>query len=229
MTYPLSLHDGHAIFQTADGQSTILVDTGVPFSFHTANVFQFEGASFATKVNLSGINVQEVSRLVGTNITTLMGGDILSKFKVCLDYHNLTISFEPLSYSIEEGDRIPVQLIDGFMMLPVTINGFQTLSYLDTGAKLSYIGESLQSGLTANPERSNDFYIGIGNYDTVTFSTVATLSNGDQFPGTFGTLPSRVSAQFFSAEKQAIVGSDLFNHYQKVWIDYSNKCIHVLA
>ena len=230
MTYKLILNDNHPIFETNDG-SRVLVDTGVPYTFHTGNQWIFEGNNYATHVNMGGINVGAVSDLAGTNITTLLGGDIMSKFKISIDYHNLTISFEPLSYEIIEGERIPVQLyMDQYMLLPVKINGQSVLGYLDTGAKLSYISKQLTNGLNPNTLLEEDFYIGMGRYSTNTYTTNATLSNGFSFEGKFGgDLPTAVASQFFGVQRQAIIGSDFFHACKKVWLDYSNSCIYIVA
>ena len=228
MTYDLILHDKHAIF-SPNPETIVLVDTGVPFSFHTQSQFNFEGTSFSTHVNAHGISVAEVSNLVGTNITTLLGADILSKFKVCLDYHNLKITFEPLQYEIMEGEKVQVELFQGYMMLPVTINGQNVLGFLDTGAKLSYVSATLANGLLQNEGLVDDFYIGIGQYQTPSYNTVASLTNGKMIDGCFGLLPAAIASKFFGGTRQAIIGSDLFFNSKKVWIDYSNKCIHIVG
>ena len=227
MTYDLILHDKHAIFNP-NPETIVLVDTGVPLSFHTQSQFNFEGTNFSTHVNAHGISVADVASLVGTNITTLLGADILSKFKVCLDYHNLKITFEPLQYDIMEGEKVQVKMFQGYMMLPVTINGQSVLGYLDTGAKLSYISASLANGLVQNDGLVDDFYIGIGQYKTPSYNTVATFTNGKMIHGCFGLLPIVISSKFFSGIRQAIIGSDLFFNSKKVWIDYSNNYIHIV-
>jgi hypothetical protein len=141
----------------------------------------------------------------------------------------LTISFEPLAYIIDEGEKIQVQMYMGYMLLPVIINKQNVMGFLDTGAKLSYITEELINGLEANPERVKDFYIGIGEFETRTYTTKVTLSNGYSFQGTFGgDLPAQVTRQFLSGERKAIIGSDLFFSCKKVWIDYTNSYIYII-
>jgi hypothetical protein len=228
MIYNLTLHDKHAIFVTNDGLK-VLVDTGVPYTFFNQKLWNFEGTNYSTQTLLSGITVDAVSELVGTEVNVLLGTDIMSKFKICLDYHNLTISFEPLAYIIDEGEKIQVQMYMGYMLLPVTINGQNVMGFLDTGAKLSYITEELINGLDANPERVKDFYIGIGEFETRTYTTEATLSSGYSFQGTFGgDLPAQVTRQFLSGERKAIIGSDFFFSSKKVWIDYANSYIYII-
>lgn len=227
MTYDLILHDGHAIFQL-DAETTVLVDTGVPISFHTSSQINFEGTLYPTKVSLGQISVAEVSRLIGMPITTMFGGDILSKYKVCMDYHKRTISFEPLSYTITEGELMPVQIESGYLLLPLNINGNNVLGYIDTGAKLSYFSEALTNGMTDLGRTQEDFYIGIGNFNTRVYSGLAILSENISFDGVFGVLPTQLANNFFNQSKQAIIGYDLFKSAQKVWIDYTNRCIHVV-
>lgn len=228
MIYDLILHNKHAIF-SPNPETIVLVDTGIPSSFHTQSQFNFEGTNFLTHVNAHGISVAEVSNLVGTNITTLLGADILSKFKVCLDYHNLKIKFEPLQYDIMEGEKVQVEMFHGYMMLNVTINGHSVLGFLDTGAKLSYVSASLANGLVQNDGLVDDFYIGIGQYQTPSYNTVAEFTNGKMIHGCFGLLPVAISSMFFDGTRQAIIGSDLFFNSKKVWIDYSNNCIHIVG
>jgi hypothetical protein len=230
MTYKLTLLEKHPIFETENG-ARVLVDTGVPFTFHTDAQWNFEDTNYTTHLNMQGINVQAVSALVGTNITTLLGADIMSKYKICIDYHNLKITFEALQHEINEGERVPVQKYQGgYLLLPVQINGQNVLGYLDTGAKLSYMSSHLTNGLVPNENRESDFYIGKGQYMTNTFTTIASLSNGFSFEGKFGgELPSDLVSAFFGGQRQAIIGSDFFLACKKVWVDYSNSCIHIVA
>jgi len=227
MQYDLILHDGHAIFKL-DDQKTVLLDTGVPISFHTTRQINFEGAVHPTSISLGKINVTEVSRLIGMPITTIFGGDILSKYKVCMDYHNRTITFEPLSYTISEGELLPVNRDSNYLLLPVEINGKKVLGYLDTGAKLSYVSRELTNGMHDLGREQEDFYIGIGNFNTQVYSADAILSDSISVECIFGVLPSQISSAFFNQTKQAIIGYDLFIKNKKVWIDYSNDCIHVV-
>jgi hypothetical protein len=230
MTYNLTLHDNHAIFETEDG-SRILVDTGVPYTFHTSSKWNFEGTNYTTHENMGNINVATVSTLAGTNITTLLGGDIMSRYKIAIDYHNLTISFESLNYEINEGEQVPLQKYQGgYLLLPVQINGQSVLGYLDSGAKISYISTQLINGLIPNNSLEQDYYIGMGAYETNTFNTNATLSNGFTYEGKFGgQLPAQIASSFFGGQRQAIIGSDFFLACKKVWIDYSNSCIYIVS
>ena len=230
MTYNLTLIDNHPIFETSNG-AKVLVDTGVPYTFHTSNQWNFEGRNYTTHVNMGNINVDTVAELVGTNITTLLGADIMSKYKISIDYHNLKITFEPFDFEINEGVNIPVQKYQGgYLLLPVSINGHDILGYLDTGAKLSYLASQLTNGLVPNVNRVEDFYIGIGAYETNTFNANATLSNGFRYAGKFGgELPFQLANAFFGSQRQAIIGSDFFYACKKVWLDYANSCIYIVA
>lgn len=228
MTYDLTLHEKHAIFETNHGDR-VLIDTGVPYTFHTANQWEFEGTTYSTKMSMGGIDVNSVSELVGTGITTLLGGDILSKYKVGLSYQDYKVSFEPLNFQINQAVTIPIQMYSGFMLIQVVINGHSVLGYLDTGAKLSYVSNQLKNGLTPNTDKTKDFYIGIGAYETETYTTNAYLSNGESFEGTYGVLPDQLASRFFGGQRQAIIGSDLFLAYKTIWLDYANNCIHLEA
>ena len=230
MTYQLLLHENHPIIKPNE-QTTILIDSGSPVTFHQQNQVNFEGSNYLAHIDKQGINVNVISTLAGIDITTLLGADIMSQYKICLDYNNLTIAFEPLAYEIEEGDKINVEKFMGnLMLLPVQINGQSVLGYLDTGAKLSYASNQLTNGLAANENLEADFYIGLGAYETNTFNTNATLSNGFTYEGKFGgQLPAQLASSFFGGQKQAIIGSDFFHACKKVWLDYSNSCIYIVT
>ena len=72
MTYQLLLHDNHPIIKPNE-QTTILIDSGSPVTFHQQNQVNFEGSNYLAHIDKQGINVNVISTLAGINITTLLG------------------------------------------------------------------------------------------------------------------------------------------------------------
>jgi hypothetical protein len=74
-TFDLEIFEGHAIFE--DSGNRVLLDTGAPSTIHNQLHLRFNNQDYEVLQNYFGLDVDELSRLLCTPITTLLGADIL--------------------------------------------------------------------------------------------------------------------------------------------------------
>jgi hypothetical protein len=156
--------------------------------------------------------------MLGTEITTLIGADILSNYKVLFDYQNGVVSF-----SKDEINSLGNETnISSFMSIPIielTVDRQKLLLFLDTGAKLSY----LDSDFTAQHNSigtEEDFYPGIGNFETDCYEILTSFSN-KEFKVKYGNLPTLLQMTLMLGGTNGIIGFDFFNNF-KVCLDIKN-------
>ena len=62
-----------------------------------------------------GLTVSKLSDLIGTEITTLLGGDILSEYQIMFDYKNEVVEFNKQEIAFDGSETA----ISNFMGIPV--------------------------------------------------------------------------------------------------------------
>ncbi|MCX8473695.1 MAG: hypothetical protein ORN85_08605, partial [Sediminibacterium sp.] len=97
--FQIQLYKGHPIIN--DGENRILIDTGAPSTIHTSDNLNFSSDNFGCSTNYMGLTVSKISDMLGTEITTLLGADILSDYKILLDYQNQVIEFSKKEIDID--------------------------------------------------------------------------------------------------------------------------------
>lgn len=215
-TFQINLFKGHPIIK--DGENIILIDTGAPSTIHFANNLLFCSDNFSCSTNYMGLTVQKISEMLGTEITTLIGADILSNFKVLLDYKNKVVIFskgETHSLSNET-------TISSFMGIPIielTVDNQRLKFFLDTGAKLSYLDSKLTSQHTSIGTEE-DFYPGVGKFETECYE-ILTNFGSKEFQVKYGNLPSLLQMTLMLGGTNGIIGFDFFNNF-KVCLDIKN-------
>jgi hypothetical protein len=100
------------------------------------------------------------------------------------------------------------------MGIPVVtgkVDGHEYKFYLDTGARLSYLHSALTLMYKASG-MEEDFYPGLGKFDTPVFNIETEVSNG-RFNTKFGNLPKHLENALLSGNIKGILGFDFFNSY----------------
>ena len=215
--FKITLFKGHAII--IDGENTILIDTGAPSTIHTSSTLTFCSEDFTCSSNYMGLTVSEISKLLGTEITTLLGADILSNYKVLFDYRNEVIQFSKEEIELK-GSESRISSFMGIPIVELTIDGQKLKCFLDTGARLSYLPERVTSEHTS-AGKEEDFYPGVGKFETECFDI--TTSFGDHnFIARYGNLPAMLQMTLMMGGTDGIIGFDLFNNLTVV-LDLKNK------
>ena len=218
VSFPLQLIDGHAIIESVDHQ--ILIDTGSPKTIHTSTTLDFMGKSFSCLREFGGVNSARLSALIGSPVTTLLGMDIISQFKVLFDYSNHRIWFSETDM-FSKGAEIPLGQVSNIPIMELEVLGRSLKFLLDSGAKLSYLETSLTKGLPSQ-EAASDFHPSYGAFETPIYTLECTVV-GATFPVTFGNLPSQLAGILPHANVQGIIGFDLFNRFQVLLNMQENK------
>lgn len=216
-TFSLTLFDGHPIIH--DGDSIILIDTGAPSTIHTSNSLDFCGKEYNCSVNFLGLTITSVSQMLGMEITTLLGADILSDFVVLFDYANKSVTFERETIDFE-GNEIQFTTFQSIPRVPFSVGENTYSFFLDTGAKLSY----LASNVTVGHEvvgTEEDFYPIIGNFRTDCFE-IPTRIGDTTFQVRYGNLPALLQMTLMLGTVDGIIGYDFFATFQ-VYIDFQNQ------
>lgn len=215
--FGIQLFKGHPII--IDGENRILIDTGAPSTIHASNTLNFCSESFGCSTSYMGLTVSKISDMLGTEITTLLGADILFDFKILLDYQNQVIEFSKQEIDMN-GTQVDISNFVGIPIIKMTVANQELKFFLDTGAKLSYLSDSL----TSNYESvgiNEDFYPGVGKFQTECF-VIPTVFGDKEFVATYGNLPTLLQMTLMLGGTDGIIGFDFFNNF-KVVLDLKNN------
>lgn len=216
--FQLTLFKGHPIIN--DGENVILIDTGAPSTIHTSNALTFCSKNYTCSTNYMGLTVSKISEILGTRITTLLGTDILQNYHILFDYKNYFTEFSHEAISFD-GNEILISNFMGIPIIELSINNEKLKFFLDTGAKLSYLSDSITSDYKS-VGTDEDFYPGVGKFSTNCFDI--TTSIGDEnFTSKFGNLPDLLKMTLMLGGTDGIIGFDFFNNFKIVLDLQSNK------
>lgn len=215
-TFQINLFKGHPIIK--DAENIMFIDTGAPSTIHVANSLFFCSDNFNCLTNYMGLTVQKISEMLGTEITTLIGADILSNFKVLFDYKNEVVAFSKDETNSLRNET-PISSFMGIPIIELTVDNQKLKFFLDTGAKLSYLDSELTSQQTSIG-REEDFYPGVGKFETECYEILTNLGD-KEFNVKYGNLPSLLQLTLMLSGTNGIIGFDFFNNF-KVCLDIKN-------
>ena len=220
-TFDIIIFDKHLIIE--DQNNIILVDTGSPVTLNNTPLLNFCERDFpcASKNQLTSIG--EISNLLGKKITTLLGIDILSRFKCMIDYQALKLTLFEGTIAFE-GELTTFTQLAGIPVLEFHVFNQKSRFFLDTGAKISYLNSKLTTHLTSEKKMS-DFYPGIGPFETSCFE-INTQFGQHSFNVLYGNLPKMMETMLESNQIHGIIGFDFFNNF-KVMIDFEKQEVKV--
>jgi hypothetical protein len=215
--FQLEIFKGHPII--IEGEHRILIDTGAPSTIHRSGEIQFCGDDYDCTVNYMGLKISNISELLGMEITTLLGADILSEYKILFDYANKAVTFSKENLNFV-GKTLDITVFMGIPILQMSVNNQELKFFLDTGARLSF----LSSDITRNYKcvgTEEDFYPGVGPFQTDSFE-VPTIFDGQLHLFKFGNLPDLLQMTLMLGGTHGIVGYDFFSKHQ-VLLDIRNR------
>jgi hypothetical protein len=218
-TFEIEIFKGHAIIR--DANNIILVDTGAPNTVNQTDSFIFLNKEYNTTTNYMGLTVQKLSELLGMEITTLLGADILSEYKIVFDYKNHQISFSENEIDFE-GEEVSLTSFMGIPIITLEVENKPINCFLDTGAQLSYLPSSITSHYQSSGVKE-DFYPGVGKFNTECFQIDTTIGK-ESFEVKYGNLPEILQMTLMMADTQGIIGYDFFANF-KVMLDLQNNIV----
>ncbi len=199
----------------------ILLDTGSPKSMGSGKFLGYPLTSMSDMLD-------EISEHIGENIDALLGGDILSCYRMKIDFERKEVVLDNGAVPNTSGaaNKFPLTFIMSVPVIRGLIGGEDVIAVIDTGAKVSYAGRDFVGN--ANLIRTiRDFYPMMGEFDTPIFEN--DFRFGD-IEGTheWGTLPKMLEMGLLGQLGcQAIIGFDWLKQFSGglAVIDYPNKTI----
>ena len=209
--FQITLFKGHPIIN--DGENIILIDTGAPSTIHASSVLTFCSENYNCSTNYMGLTVSKISEMLGTEITTLLGADILSDYKILFYYKNEIIEFNKEAIALD-GNEIGISNFMGIPIIELSIDNQKLKFFLDTGAKLSYLSGSITSNYESIGT-DEDFYPGVGKFETECFE-ISTSFGDNNFNVKYGNLPTLLQMTLMLGGTEGIIGFDFFNNFKVV-------------
>lgn len=219
--FNLELFDGHPIIRHND--QAILIDTGSPQSIHAQNTLSFCNDDYHCTTNLMGVTVARLSEMLKTEISSLLGTDIIANYRMMLDYKARVVEFSKheIPFSGREHG------ISSFMGIPVvelSVDEQTVKCFLDTGARLSYLSSSFTNGQPV-VSTEEDFYPSLGTFTTECHDML-THFDGHGFVVRYGTPPQMIQMLLQMAGADGIIGFDFFTNH-KVMLDLKKQLLMV--
>ncbi len=215
--FKLNLFQGHPIIE--ERGNIILIDTGAPTTIHNAVSLHFCSENYNCSTEYLSLTTHKISEMLGTEITTLLGADILSKYNILLDYEKGTAEFSKHDIKFQ-GKEIHISSFMGIPVIELTVNNHVLRFFLDTGAKLSYIHNkyiSKQSFVGIE----DDFYPGVGAFQTDVYEIMTRFDNHN-FLVKYGNLPNLLQMTLMLGGIDGIIGCNFFENF-KVLLDLQNN------
>ena len=204
--YKIDFDKKHLIIK--DGKNVILVDTGSPITIHKSNSLEFAGTTYSTSTSAIGNTIEGLQSMSGVGFTTLMGLDILSNYNIILDYANEEAVFMSLDEPIPAGTQIPMQIMMGAIIIPVSVAGSEHRMILDTGATYSYIKAAITADLTP-VDTITDFSPLVGGEFTTPIFEIESAIEEVKFTCCYGNLPSTIEMMIRLMGVDGVIGYDL--------------------
>ena len=220
--FQITLFKGHPVIK--DDDNTILVDTGAPSTIHTSDNLTFCSTNYSCSTHYMGLTVSKISDMLGTEISTLLGADILSDYKILFDYKNVVVVFDKQEISFE-GIETAISNFMGIPIIELSIEGKRLKFFLDTGAKLSYLPDSITSNYESI-DTDEDFYPGVGKFETDCYEILTSFGDKN-FMVKYGNLPTLLQTTLMLGGIDGIIGYDFFNNF-KVVLDLKNNKLKYL-
>ncbi len=206
--YSYKLVDGHIIVDV--DMNYLLIDTGAPSSVGNTSPLNFAGKSHKVSESYMGVTLESLSSNVGSTINGLVGADILNQYDILIEpvTCRIVLSKEELP---AEGVPLTLNTFMGIPIVDAVISDKTVRMFFDTGAKLSYLSPELSVQFPDAGEES-DFYPGVGEFTTQTYSVPIGLAN-KEITLRMGTLPKLLQATLMMANTDGILGTAILDTY----------------
>ena len=169
-----------------------------------------------------GLRTEELTDLMGTDVNTLLGGDILKHLYFIINWveKEATFSTVPLPF---EGDIIPVTLFSNIPVIDVQVGNKKLKMIIDTGSDISYLHRWIVSDYH-QIGTVKDFYPGLGNFETDIYKIPVKISDSI-INIRCGELLKELELALIMANADGILGNDLFNLFGSIYFDLQRGII----
>ena len=208
--YECTLINGH--FLAVIGDQRALLDTGFPISFGKCGSITLCGREFTISKEASP-TTEELSKLIETTFSVVLGADVLSQIDFRIDLPELEITFSD-NFGDIGGIAVPLRVNNGLPILSAHLPTGDFPFLISTGMKLSF----LQSGIaSAYPTvgKGSDFIPSMGKFEGVKFETdlrrIKVSLGGKNLKLSFGVLPQVIEESVLKGlGVMGILGAELF-------------------
>lgn len=188
--------------------------------------FELEGISFDEQ-KVAVIDMAELIRRLGVEISGILGFDFLSRFVTRIDYANELISFyDPESFTYTgDGSRLDAHIGEGVFETSATLDGKHSGTWLfDVGAGMTHLdanyalreGYAEKNGvLRMGHGAGNEYHLKMVKGESMEFAGF-TLDRPDLSFAYGGT------DTVFTADRLGIMGNSIFRNFI-VYVDYANE------
>ena len=224
MEYPIDIFDNHVIL--IDKDKRFLIDTGAPISISDGSSIDVFNNVYSTEKTYHGANINEIGNYVGCGLNALIGNNILANYVFQIDFNNKLFSIwnSLPKETINTEDFIEADF-QGIPTIDVLVNNDNPItSWLDTGAKISYINKNYVQHLDSM-ENQKDFFPSYGEFEVPIYS-IPLIFNGVKIPFMFGVLPDDLEVAMLSGRTSAIIGADIFYRFTLTF-NYNQKRIYI--
>ena len=224
MAYRIDIFDNHIV--VIEKEKRFLIDTGSPISISDEAYIEAFNKSYKSRKTYHGANINEISNLVGCSLNALIGMDILANYVFQVDFDNNLFSlWDSLPVDIKKKEDYIDADFTGIPTIDVFINEKDPItSWIDTGAKISYINRNYVKYLEPS-ENQKDFFPSYGEFEAPIYN-IPLPFNGAVIPFKFGVLPEALEGAMLSGSTSAIIGADIFYNFTLTF-HFSKKKIHV--
>ena len=133
-----------------------------------------------------GANIDEISSYVGCSLDALIGNNILKNYTFRIDFENKLFSvWNSTPEEIINSENSIKADFQGIPTIDILINDGSTItSWLDTGAKISYINKDCVQHLSPS-DNKRDFFPSYGEFEVPIYD-IPIIFNGVKIPFKFG-------------------------------------------
>lgn len=211
-TFKINFVEGHPMI--SDGDNTIVVDTCSPVTFHSDDTLHFMGADYVPAKYFRDETLLRMWDYTDLEFTTWMGMDVLSNYKLILDYANEEITFLTQDEPGIEGEVVTLHDAGGVYALQV--DGWMYM-LVDTRSPLSYISKCFTMSLKYE-ETQEQFYHGVGRFETPVYDLNCDFC-GRKVKIPYGNLPEALDITLMMAHVSGILGHDFLKNF-KIMLDF---------
>ena len=177
------------------------------------------------KAKVLGVDFDGISKHVGVPITTILGTDNLSKYKIVIDKIRNQIMFDQEEIPFD-GTSVPAEKFGDCMALNVKVNGVARKLLLDTGITVSYADMVWLDGCVDKGRRID--YHPLADYYTVSVYRALMEFGGRNNQVKFGVLPEILREKITesigveSGAVQGILGASILEN-RRFYIDMASE------
>lgn len=214
-TFKVTFIDGYPAIK--DNENTIVVDTCSPVTFHNKSVLKFLEEEYVTSESFQDESLNKLRDYTNRNFTTWLGLDVISNYKLLLDYGKGEITF--LSHDEPKLKGTSVKLHTAGKVYAIQVNGFMYM-LVDSRSPISYILRCYTKGLDTDGQR-NEFFHGVGSFETPVYNLDCEFRKRNVIIP-FGNFPENLDTTLLLAHIEGSLGYDFFKNF-RILFDFKEK------